>query len=87
MTFNGFSNFFRFRSEQNWLLLTGEANFFSLAAPNSFRAKKAPVHACMQSCRIVNIYFKTLASSAYVGRRQFIYKVFTRKYVETKKNY
>ena len=41
--------------------------------------------------RIVKIYFKTLASSTYVGfhegRRQFIYKVFTRKYVETKKNY
>ena len=37
------------------------------------------------------MYFKTLASSTYVGfhegRRQFIYKVFTRKYVETKENY
>jgi hypothetical protein len=37
------------------------------------------------------MYFKTLASSTYVGfhegRRQFIYKIFTRKYVETKKNY
>jgi hypothetical protein len=37
------------------------------------------------------MYFKTLASSTYVGfhegPRQFIYKVFTRKYVETKKNY
>ena len=43
------------------------------------------------SYRIVKIYLKTLASSTYVdfpeGRRQFIYKVFTRKYVETKKNY
>jgi hypothetical protein len=41
--------------------------------------------------RIVQIYFKTLASSRYIGfhegRRQFINKVFTRKYVETKKNY
>ena len=41
----------------------------------------------------VKIYFKTLASSTYVGfhqrRRQFIYKVliFTREYEETKKNY
>ena len=37
------------------------------------------------------MYFKTLASSTCVGfhegRRQFICKVFTRKYVETKKNY
>ena len=37
------------------------------------------------------MYFKTLASSTYVGfhegRRQFMYKVFTTKYVETKKNY
>ena len=38
--------------------------------------------------RIVKIYFKTLASSTYIGfhegRRQFIYEIFTRKYVETK---
>jgi hypothetical protein len=37
------------------------------------------------------MYFKTLASSTCVGfhegRRQFICKVFTRKYAETKKNY
>jgi hypothetical protein len=37
------------------------------------------------------MYFKTLASSTFVGfhegRRQYIYKVFTRKYAETKKNY
>ena len=36
-------------------------------------------------------HYKTLALSTYVGFhegcRQFIYKVFTRKYVETKKNY
>jgi hypothetical protein len=40
---------------------------------------------------IVKIYFRTLASSTYAGfhegRRQLIYKVFTRKYVKTKKNY
>ena len=41
--------------------------------------------------RILKIYFKTLTSSTYVGfhegRRQFIYKMFTRNYVETKRNY